>query len=339
MVNLSVTRMFGVNGSCSLSESAVLNRSQRTQKSRRSTQTLPMRNRPSPDLAGKHNPDRRRPRSASAEPDPVPSWSFVKLPAPKGHTVGQHSSRTPSADSDLSVITGDLQDFQDGVRCTREFLHQDMDEFATLESSRYGRPDIPVPSKRSHEEPQSARAPKRRQSSAEGKRAMRPPDSYDDRQDDSGDDSACSARFTPSIVPPSSPERAGRFPCPFSLYNPGKPLCEHPLMGSPKSVEEHLYSQHRQQPFCPVCGDTFSTHVLANAHVVTRSCVKTKTSPVVEGLNQHQINQLAQCLHSRLSSAGKYDAMWDIVHPGIENRMNIGNVGPSEAEQTLRIGD
>ncbi|KAK0742663.1 hypothetical protein B0T18DRAFT_413473 [Schizothecium vesticola] len=322
-------------GSYSLPDTISSDGTQRSPKPRRSTWTLPVRPLPQ-KLAGKHSPDGHRARSVSAESDIVPSWSLVKLPppAPSGHpsssSESMNSSRTPSrgTESDLSVTASEFEDFQDieSVSFAEEPLRPDLEEFPTIEfrpSSR-DRQGLHLPSKSGLEERSSIRASTPPNPSTD--RMMAPMDSSDNYgQDDFDENSPPAPCSRPSSSPPCLPEQILGFPCPFSLYNEGRPLCGHPRLRSPKSVEEHLFFHHRQPPFCPVCGLTFPTHALSNAHVVSRSCEKTESPPVVEGLTQRQISELARCLDSQLSSSRQYRGILEVVHPGTEKQRIFGD--------------
>jgi len=304
---------------------------QRSPKRRRSTWTLPVRPLPQ-KFAGKHSPDGHRARSVSAESDIVPSWFLVKLPppAPSGHSSrsseSMNSSRTPSrgTDSALSVTASEFEDFQDieSVSFTEETLRPDLEELPTIEfrQSSRDRPELHLPPKNGLEERSSIRASKPPSPSTD-RMTTTPMDSSDNGgQDDFDQDSPQALYSRPSNSPPYILEQGLGFPCPFSLCNEGRPLCGHPRLRSPKSVEEHLFFHHRQPPFCPVCGLTFPTHALSDAHIVSRSCEKTESPPVVEGLTQRQISELARCLDSQLSSSRQYSEILEVVHPGIERQ-------------------
>ena len=307
---------------------------QRSPKPRRSTWTPPVRPLPQ-KLAGKHSPDGHRARSVSAESDIVPSWSLVKLPppAPSGHPSGSsesmNSSRTPSrgTESASSITASEFEDFQDieSVSFTEEILRPDLEEFPTIEfrQSSRDRPGFHLPSKNGLEERSSIRASKP-PSSSTGQMTTPMDSSDNDGQADFDEDSPQAFYSRPSNSPPYILEQSLGFPCPFSLCNEGRPLCGHPRLSSPKSVEEHLFFHHRQPPFCPVCGLTFPTHALSDAHIVSRSCEKTESPPVVEGLTQRQISELARCLDSQLSSSTQYSEILEVVHPGIERQGMFG---------------
>jgi hypothetical protein len=335
MIRCRVKRKASAGSYC-LPDTISSDGTQRSPKPRPSTWTLPVRPLPQ-KLAGKHSPDGHRARSVSAASDIVPSWSLVKLPplAPSGHpsrsSESMSSSRTPSrgTESALSVTTSEFEDFQDiqSVSFAEETLRPDLEEFPTIEfrhSSR-DRQGLRLPSKSGLEERPPIRASKPSSSSTDRMMTtpMDSPDNYG--QDDFDEDSRQAPCSRPCSSPPCIPEQSLGFPCPFSLCNEGGPLCGHPRLRSPKSVEEHLFFHHRQPPFCPVCGLTFSTHALANAHVVARSCEMTESPPVVEGLTQRQISELARCLDSQLSSSRQYRGILEVVHPGIERQGMFGD--------------
>lgn len=194
-------------------------------------------------------------------------------------------------------------------------------------------PQVAASSKRRSDEPEVARFTKQRRSSP-GRDTVRSnnlsdsidpgPNSEDvvsDDESDSDDDDNTFINSSSTAEPAPFPTtRQPNFPCPFSLHHPQGQghRCNHRNIKSTRSVEKHLFFHHRRPPFCPICRTIFETYAARDAHLITRTCKKTESLPVVEGLTETQVRDLSLCLDSKLSAAEQYRAMWEIVHPGVE---------------------
>jgi hypothetical protein len=178
--------------------------------------------------------------------------------------------------------------------------------------------------------PKLARPKRQRPSPAPNPQVDELPDPTDSdkNSEDDTDNESTSDIPRPVVGTSEFPVRStGRiFPCPFSLRNPQGRPCRYRNMRSPRSVEKHLFLQHQQDPFCPICGLTFVTQSACDSHVVSRSCERTNNRPVIEGLTQTQIRNLSQCLDSG-SKVGQYYAMWEVVHPGVQPPVLVSSPG------------
>ncbi|KAK0645727.1 hypothetical protein B0T16DRAFT_145770 [Cercophora newfieldiana] len=305
----------------------------------------PLRSHTVPGTTAKHCSDVVQ--AALDEGDVVLSWALTQPPTRPLHG---NSSKPPASSRSLRALstagktpskTGETQ----GSRSTPSALANNkalgsVEELASLELGRFARdfPQFHVPLKRKHQEPRSTHSSKRQRSPTDSTTFLRDSSGDDDTESDSGGDGTsvtCSEISDDSSSPSRIQRRMSGFPCPYSLYNPKRPFCNHRPMKSPKAVEEHLFFHHRRPPFCPVCGLTFDTHTLCNAHIVSRICEKTESVPVVDGLTERETNELSRCLDLRATRTRQYRAMWEIVHPGIDPE-NYKDHPRNQAEKALR---
>ncbi|KAK5661341.1 hypothetical protein OQA88_11236 [Cercophora sp. LCS_1] len=132
---------------------------------------------------------------------------------------------------------------------------------------------------------------------------------------------------SPKASPPASPAttRGSRYPCPYGLRNPKQyPQCVYrDPHRSGDALREHLAHDHERPPYCPVCGETFSTHSECDAHIVRRECELSATAPVVDGLDSKKMMTLEYWLSGpvggdkRGDDRTEYEKIWEVVFPSV----------------------
>ncbi|KAI2473857.1 hypothetical protein F4781DRAFT_379142 [Annulohypoxylon bovei var. microspora] len=108
-----------------------------------------------------------------------------------------------------------------------------------------------------------------------------------------------------------------RFPCPFYISNPKKHLMCFMRFSliEIKDVKQHLWFAHRLQPYCPTCGEIFTTTKSSDTHIRRRSC-SSRELPQPEGISLQQMQQLARRADVRMSEDLQWSSLWKIVFPG-----------------------
>jgi len=120
-------------------------------------------------------------------------------------------------------------------------------------------------------------------------------------------------------IHPSTVAKRETLGCPFYLANSVTyrdclqfgPLNIH-------AVKKHVVAHHQRPPYCYICGRTFSTYPALNRHMDDRSCSRTENPPVVDGVDQAQIERLGRRSDGSVPPMEQHGAIWSIVFPGVE---------------------
>ncbi|KAI3331766.1 hypothetical protein HD806DRAFT_478238 [Xylariaceae sp. AK1471] len=82
-----------------------------------------------------------------------------------------------------------------------------------------------------------------------------------------------------------------------------------------KDLKRHLWSAHRQPPYCPTCYNTFISAEDCNKHIRLRSCISSgKLRP--EGVSAVQMQRLARRADPWISREVQWLTIWEITFPG-----------------------
>ncbi|KAI0885144.1 uncharacterized protein GGS22DRAFT_162879 [Annulohypoxylon maeteangense] len=109
------------------------------------------------------------------------------------------------------------------------------------------------------------------------------------------------------------------YACPFYIYNPEKHLTclTRVNLVEIKDIKQHLWNAHRLLPYCPTCGETFTTTGNSDIHIRRRSC-SPRGIPRPEGISLQQMQQLARRAEAWMSEDLQWLSIWEIVFPGAE---------------------
>ncbi|KAI1147042.1 hypothetical protein F4825DRAFT_438682 [Nemania diffusa] len=82
-------------------------------------------------------------------------------------------------------------------------------------------------------------------------------------------------------------------------------------------LKRHLWTAHRQPPYCPICYDTFVLSEDWEDHIRLGSCVPSgRTRP--EGISGLQMQQLARRADPWISRETQWLVIWETVFPGVK---------------------
>lgn len=105
--------------------------------------------------------------------------------------------------------------------------------------------------------------------------------------------------------------------CPFYLMDKDKYhtcLTRHKFLCM-EDLKQHLYTEHRQPVFCPICRQTFPTYSAQNVHLRAGGC-HLRDGPVFQGMTDEQVDQVSAVRDRPLSAGDGWFDIWDIVFPG-----------------------
>ncbi|OTA61253.1 hypothetical protein K449DRAFT_383366 [Hypoxylon sp. EC38] len=124
-------------------------------------------------------------------------------------------------------------------------------------------------------------------------------------------------RDTIRLTPGTPPKR--HFACPFYKRSPNQHrMClTKANLREIKDVKQHLWNAHRLPPYCPTCGEVFSTTGISDDHIRRRSC-NPRGVPCPEGINLQQMQQLARRAEDWVPEHLQWLSIWEIVFPGAD---------------------
>ncbi|KAI0133028.1 hypothetical protein F4776DRAFT_625812 [Hypoxylon sp. NC0597] len=107
--------------------------------------------------------------------------------------------------------------------------------------------------------------------------------------------------------------------CPFYIRDPDQhaKCLTRANLREIKDVKQHLWNAHRLPPYCPICGEIFSTTVSSDNHIRRRSCTP-RGVPCPEGINLQQMQQLARRVEDWVPEHLQWLSIWAIVFPGAD---------------------
>ncbi|TEA19032.1 hypothetical protein C8034_v009479 [Colletotrichum sidae] len=117
----------------------------------------------------------------------------------------------------------------------------------------------------------------------------------------------------------STPKREPRqIACPFYVTDPDQHLTclTRPQLRTPADLIDHLWHDHRQAFYCPMCKHTFPTAASRDAHIVQRCCALRDVGnpPGISDDHRRLIARKAR----RGDDSRRYAVIWGIVFPGTE---------------------